>query len=461
MHPLLLLLPLALGAADVAPAPPAAAPITLDEALAAAARGNLDLRIAGTDRALVGVEEYASWAGVLPRLDLTANFGNVYTAPSVQNISVPYIVQNPDGTQGIAYQLSLESIPENDLENYTLGLTLRVPIFDGMRNWATIARAKALLRAADQTYDEASLNVAFDVTRRFYEVVRAERSLRVLQEAVRRSEELVRRSDALYEAGRAPRSETWAARVTLGNDRIAAEQQLSRVSDARVALSIALGRGADPGLAVVPPSTIETSAFREPDGQEALVDLARHKRPLLSADRQKIQAAGEEIRSAQAGYWPVVSASASYNRQGPYIAGVQGVYGDPTGQYVATFGIAVNWNLFEGRTTSANVQRASLNEEKARLVAEQDLLQVTGEIARARVGYKTLSASAVLAEENLRSARESLLLAERRYDAGAGTQVEVRDALLNLTRAELSLLQARIDAIIARADLSRAVGGAL
>ena len=128
---------------------------------------------------------------------------------------------------------------------------------------------------------------------------------------------------------------------------------------------------------------------------------------------------------------------------------------------MANFGILVNWNLFEGRTTAANVQRANLNEEKARLYLEQDTLNVTGEISRARASYTTLSTSAVLAEDNLRSARESLLLAERRYDAGAGTQVEVRDALLNLTRAELSLLGARIDAIIARADLNRAVGGAL
>ena len=454
MHPILLLLPLALAAAD-------AAPITLDEALAAAARSNVDLRIAGTDRALVGVEEYASWAGVLPRLDLTANFGNVYTAPSVQNISIPYIVTPPVGDPTIAYQYSLESIPANDVESYSLGLTLKVPIFDGMRNWATIARAKALLRAADRTYDEASLNVAFDVTRRFYEVVRAERSLKVLQEAVRRSEELVRRTDALYEAGRAPRSETWAARVTLGNDRISAEQQISRVSDARVALSIAIGRGADPELKVAPPSDLDRAVFQDPPEQATLVDLARRKRPLLSADEQRIQAAAEEIRSAQAGYYPTVSAQASYNRQGPYIAGTQGVYGDPTGQYVATFGIAVAWNLFEGRATSANVQRAHLNDERTRLVSEQNLLTVTGEIARSRVGYQTLSASAALAEENHESARQSLLLAERRYDAGAGTQVEVRDAMLNLTRAALTLLTTRIDAIIARADLNRAVGGAL
>lgn len=455
MHPILLLLPLALAAAD-------AGPITLDEALATAARSNVDLKIAGVDRSLVGVEEYASWAGVLPRLDLSATFGNIYTAPSVQNIPTITIVTPPGGGDPtLAYQYSLQTVPANDVENYTLGLTLSVPIFDGMRNWANIARAKALLRAADQTYSEAALNLAFQVTRSFYEVVRAERSLKVLQEAVRRSEELVRRSDELYQAGRAPRSETWAARVTLGNDRIAAEQQLSRVSDARVALSLALGRGADPELRVAPPMNLDQATFEQPPEQASLVDLAKRKRPLLGADEQRIQAASEAIRSAQAGYYPSVSAQAAYNRQGPYIAGTQGVYGDPTGQYVATFGISVNWNLFEGRTTSANVQRANLNEERARLVLEQNLLSVTSEIARSRVGYQTLSASAVLAEENFRSARENLLLAERRYDAGAGTQVEVRDALLNLTRAELTLLAARIDAIIARADLNRAVGGAL
>ena len=456
MHPILLLLPLALAAAD-------AAPITLDEALAAAAKSNVDLRIAGTDRSLVGVEEYASWAGVLPRLDLAATFGNQYTAPSTQNITRGYLIppQPPSTLPTLGYELSLESIPANDVEQYSLGLVLSIPIFDGMRNWATIARAKALLRAADRTYDEASLNVAFEVTRRFYEVVRAERSLTVLQEAVRRSEELVRRTDELYQAGRAPRSETWAARVTLGNDRISAEQQVARVSDARVALSTALGRDADPELRVVPPVNLDRVAFQEPPVQAALVDLARRKRPLLNADEQRVQAAAEEIRSAQAGYYPSVSAQASYNRQGPYLAGPQGVYGDPTQQYVASFGVVVNWNLFEGRTTSANVQRANLNEQRTRLVSEQNLLTVTGEIARSRVGYRALSTSAALAEENLGSAKESLQLAVRRYDAGAGTQVEVRDALLNLTRAELVLLQARIDAIIARADLNRAVGGAL
>ena len=124
-------------------------------------------------------------------------------------------------------------------------------------------------------------------------------------------------------------------------------------------------------------------------------------------------------------------------------------------------GVTLTWNLFEGRLTSANVQRANVSERRAQLQAEQALLQVTGQIARSRASYLTLSTSAALAEENLKAAEENLKLAERRYDAGAGTQVEVRDALLNLTRAKLTLLTTRIDAIIARADLNRAVGGVL
>jgi outer membrane protein len=448
MHPFLLLLPLALAVAD-------AAPITLDEALAAAARSNVDLMLSGTDREAAGVEAYASWSGVLPRLDLQAVFENNYLATG-QQLTVTPVELNP-----VRYDKIVVATPSSDFENYVLNLQLTVPIFDGFKSWANIERTKLLVKAADKQYDEASLTVAFEVTRTFYELVRAERSLLVFEDAVRRSEELVRRTDGLYEAGRAPRSETYAARVTLGNDRISAEQARSRVSDARVALSIALGRGADPALTVVPPAGLDRTAFLEPPSQASLVDTAKRMRPLLSAEEQRILAAAQEVRAAHSGYWPTLSANASYGRQSPWLTGTYGTYGDLSVQYGVNFGVTLTWNLFEGRLTSANVQRANVNERRAQLKAEQSMLQVTSQIARSRSNYVTLSTSAQLAEENLKSARESLLLAERRYDAGAGTQVEVRDALLNLTRAELTLLQARIDAIIARADLNRAVGGAL
>jgi outer membrane protein len=63
-----------------------------------------------------------------------------------------------------------------------------------------------------------------------------------------------------------------------------------------------------------------------------------------------------------------------------------------------------------------------------------------------------------LAQANLETARQSLSLAEERFRVGAGSTLEVRDAQLSLTRAELSLLENRIDVEVARYALERAAG---
>ena len=433
----------------------AAEPLTLDDALAAAARANLDLQLAGTDRSQADVDAYASWAGVLPRLDLQAQFGNNYSAAG-QQLTITPVSLNP-----IRYDKIIVATPTTDFENYLLGIQLSLPLFDGFTSWARISQAASLSRAAARQYDEASLSTAANVISRFYEVVRAEKALQVLEGAARRSEELVRRTDALYEAGRAPRADTYAARVTLANDRIAVEQQASRVSDARVALSAVLGRDADPELRVVTPAALDALSFQEPPPQAELVETAKKRRPVLAAGEERVQAARQDIRAAQGRYWPAISAQVSYVRQSPWLAGTYGVYGDPSLQYAVTAGITVNWNLFEGRATSAAVQRANVGEERARIQAGQALQQVTGEIARARSAYVTLGRSAAIAEESLRAAEENLRLAKTRFEAGAATQLEIGDALLKLTQSQLALLQARVDTLIARADLNRAVGGAL
>ena len=446
------LLALALGAARPAFS---AEPLTLDDALAVAAKANLDLKLAGTDRSQAEVDAYASYAGVLPRLDLQAQFGNNYSAAG-QQLTITPVSLSP-----IEYSKIIVPTPTSDFENYLLGIQLTLPLFDGFTSWARISQAEALSRAAARQYDEAALTTAANVISTFYEVVRAEKSLSVLEGAARRSEELVRRTDALFEAGRAPRADTYAARVTLANDRIAVEQQATRVADARVALSTALGRAADPELRVVVPAALESLSYREPPGLAELVDLAKQKRPVVTAGEERVRAARQDVRAAQGGYWPSVSAQVSYVRQSPWLGGTYGVYGDPSLQYAVTAGVTVNWNLFQGRATSAAVQRANVGEERARIQAEQAIQQITSDVARARTAYVTLSRSATIAEESLRAAEENLRLAKTRFEAGAATQLEITDALLKLTQSQLALLQARVDTLIARSDLNRAVGGAL
>lgn len=436
------------------------APLTLDEALAEAARKNLDVELSRAQALSAGVDVYGSYAGVLPRLDLAASFGHdFFGARSV----VEPVPTGLDASGTPIVQQQVVSIPTTDAADYALGLTLQLPLFDGGRNWKTIARAEVARRAADRSLDETALGVAYEVTRRFYEVVKAQESLRVLEETVARSEDILRRSEALFEAGRAGRLEVLTARGNLGTDRIAIEQARARLAQAQGDLAVIVGRDAGEELPVVAPAALgaPTRSAGDPPGEAALLAQARRARPLLSGQAENVRAAELSQDIAGGAWFPTVGLQATYNRQGPTLSGTEGVYGDPARQYTATAAVVLQWNLFNGRQTLADEQRAALATRRAKAQAAQAEQNVSNEIARARSNLLALRRSGALAQENLAAAEQGVAVARDRLDAGVASQLEVRDATLKLTQAKLTLVQARVDEVVALADLNRAVGGAL
>lgn len=427
----------------------AAGPITLDDALAEADHASADLRLARADVAISRADRTGAISGALPRLDLSATFGHTFINAS--ELALNPITNQPELVQGTL-----------DSEAYSAALQLRQTLFD-WRTFQDIEASGWSARADERRYDEAALTIAFEVTRRFYELIRAERSLAVLEKTAARSQELVDRADALFTAGRAPKSDTFSARVNLQNDRIAVEQQGTRVSQARSALAQILGRRMPDALEVVAPAAVEAPGLPsgEPPPLDALVARARERRPNLAAQRALIEAAQASVGSAQGGYLPSIAAVGSYARQGTVLSGSGGVYADPSRDYTASAQVVLSWNLFEGRGTSARVARAEGTLERARASADRSETDVGKEVADARAAVVALARELALASDTLQIAREALALATQRLEAGLASQLELRDANLKLTQAELTFLQTRIDHAVATADLARAVGGAL
>jgi outer membrane protein TolC len=427
--------------------------LTLDEALAIAARENPDLAIAGADVQATAADRLASIAGVLPRLDLSASFGHDFVDEAAPRpASIPGLPPlNED-----AYL----SAPEG--EAYALSLHLRQTVFD-WRTFRDVRRAEWNRVAAERRYDEAALTVAFDVTRRFYEAIRADRVLSVLEKTGARSSDLVARADALFAAGRAPKSDTLQARVNLANDRVAVEAQRVRVVEARTALAEALGR-TDAGIIAVPPAALDgpIPSTAEPPPVSDLLAMARARRPTVAAQSALVQAADSAVSSARGDWYPSLSAEASYSRREETLAyrpGEPGVFGDPTRDYTASAQLVLSVNVFEGRLTLANVRRAQASAVRARATQARTELQVAKEIAHARASVTALARQVAIAAEGLSLADQGLALARQRLDAGLASQLEIRDASLKLGQAELSLVQTRIDHAVARANLARAVGG--
>jgi outer membrane protein TolC len=185
------------------------------------------------------------------------------------------------------------------------------------------------------------------------------------------------------------------------------------------------------------------------------------RRPALSAQAARVRAAHAQIGAAQADYWPSLDATGSYSRQSEQLGGTGGVYGDLSRQYTANARLVVTWNLFDGRRTSAAVDRARAGEQRARADASRTRADVEREVADARAVVIALGRQIAIAADNLRAAEQGLALARERLEAGLANQLEVRGASLKLTQAELTLVQTRIDHAVAVADLNRATGGAL
>jgi outer membrane protein TolC len=438
---------LALALLGAAPRPAAAqVSLTLDEALAQAARQSHDLAVARADAGLADADASTAFAGLLPRLDLTSSGGRQYVASSVFQVA-PGVFQ---------------AVPSTSTETYALGLKLQQPLVS-LGSWRQLWQARATSRAASRGYDESRLAVAFDVTRLFYELVKAVRSLAVLEKAAARSEELVTRSDALYAAGRAQKADTFAARVNLGNDRIAVEQARTRVVQVRTDLAVALGLPGDQLVEPVAPATLEASVLPagEPPPLAALLEMARARRPTLAAATAQIEAADEAVGVASAGWAPTLAAQLTYDRSGTEAGGRSGVFDDPRRQYAATAQLVLSWNLYAGGSTEAGRQRARIAAERTRATAAKTADGVAREVASARQAVVALVRQVALSADNLGAADQGLALARQRLEAGLASQLEVRDATLKLTQAELTLVQARIDHAVAVADLNRAVGGAL
>jgi outer membrane protein TolC len=433
----------------------AATPLTLDEALAQAAKRNAELALARVDEEAAAVTARESYQGVLPRLDLTSSFGRQFQGEQQQVNVVP--------SDGEFARIPV-TFPSNDFGVYQYGVALSWTVFDGLASWKVIDSTRTRTAAARRQLDESALRVAFEVTRRFYEVVKQQRSLEVRRETEALSAELVARADALFSAGRGTKADTYSARVNLGNDRIAVRSQAAFLERSRADLAPALGLTSAAGLDVVPPATVAgpgLPATQDLPPLPALLAEARKRRPALAARKLLGEAGDLEIARARGAYWPILALIASYDRVTPELSGRFGLFGSPSNQYVMTTQVTLAWNLFAGGATRAGVRRAEVEARRAWTLLEQEEQAVSAEVAVAREQVAALVDSAAIVQDNLKAAEAALRFARERLEAGVGSQLEVRDAMVKLAEAKLAWVSTVVDLVVARADLNRAVGGSL
>lgn len=428
------------------PVLPAAAqaprPVTMVEALTLAAQKNHGLRVAALEVKIARAQLAQAEAAKSGQLVLSAS----YTRINEREGSTMVI---PPGTiPGIIVPIVI-TLPAPDPNVYSAALTYQVPLHSGGRIESQIALAQANLRGAEAALERAKQQVVLDVKQAYFQMLLAQAGVEVAARAVTAADENLRVARARVAAGVSPRFDEVQAEVSLAN---------ARQGQIRSRNSLALAQHGLNALMALPLDTVlqprETMTVVPIRGDAAaLVRRALEGRPEMVEHRARIDMALAAIEIARAGGRPMVVLSG-----GPS-------YGNPGGSSVTATGWAVTLSatvsLFDGGLTFQRVREAEAKVEQLREVEAQIRQGIELEVRRSLLNFSSAAEEMAAADKAVELAQEGLRIANVRFAAGVSTNLEVVTAQASLSQAEGNRIQALFNVNLARAQLERAVGGAV
>ncbi len=369
----------------------------------------------------------------------------------------------PNASIGASYQEQDAALLENGglfsrvPQSWRLDAQVRQVIFAGGQIRAAVKIARLTRDNSWFDFVETVGAVIESVRRQYFTIILSRELIKVEEESIALLEKELEDQKNRFAAGTVPQFNVLRAEVELSNakPRLIAARNAYRI--AQLQLARTLGSRIDtrtigldaPLYALTTP--MEVVPFKL-SSQEAQI-LAKQRRALLKSRRQNILIAAETVKAERGGYFPRVSAVGGYeirsnSGSAKWDEALEGWFA----------GIEGRWNIFDGAETAGKVSQARANLEKSKIAYEDALRQVAVEVQEA---YSKLQQAAELISsqsKTVEQAREALRLAQARFAAGAGTQLEVFDARVALNNSQVTELQARYEYLTAVAGIERVTG---
>ena len=293
------------------------------------------------------------------------------------------------------------------------------------------------------------------VKTQFYQIVVNRELVSVNEESVHLLEAQLKDQQNRFEAGTVPRFNVLQAEVALYNQLpllITAQNNL-RISKITLAKTLGLDsqprRGEQPPLEVIGEMPYIPRAINLADA----IEIGKERRPFLKQARANVLNQLQQVR-ATAGQWlPTVTATGG----GEWVSSpINSSWHDISKGWLTTVQGSVP--IWDSGAIAGQViqQRALLSETK--ITYDDDVRQVELEIQQA---YSNLLQNKELIqsqEKNVELAAEALRLAKARLDAGAGVQLDVLNAQVQLLTAQQTRLSALFGYNSSLAEFDRATG---
>ena len=312
-----------------------------------------------------------------------------------------------------------------------IGVSQFITDFGRTGHLVTASKERAL--AQDETANATRADILLTVDRAYFAVLRAQSVLKVAEQTVSARQTVADQIHALANNALKSNLDVSFAEVNLQEAKLMLASAHNDLKSSIAQLAAVVGYPNETNFALAD----EPLPDAPPDKVDGLLAEAIQNRPELASLRFQQQAAEANVKAERALNYPSVSAIASVGLVPLGVTSLQNRYG--------AVGLNVNIPLLNGGLYSA---RRSEAEFRARSAAEDEkdfryriVRDVKMAYLNAVTGFERLN----LTQRLLDQAQLGLNLAQSRYNLGLGSIVELSQAQLNLTSAQIANTTARYD----------------
>jgi multidrug efflux system outer membrane protein len=316
---------------------------------------------------------------------------------------------------------------------------------------ANVAAARADAGAVEATWRSVLLALQADVAQTYFRLRSLDAELATVDHTVQLRAESVRVTQRRFALGDIGEFDLARAQTELSTARADAIGVQRQRATAEHALAVLLGQPASDFSAADSPLA-ETGAL--PLVPAGLPSSLLERRPDIAGAQRTMEAANARIGVARSAMFPALDLSAAAGGVGTSMADV---FKWSSRSWL--LGAALSMPLVDGGRNRSNVVRSEAALEEAVGAYRRSVLAAFAEVEDNLAGLRILAGQSAEIEAAVVSARRAAELAQKLYDAGRGTYLELLDAQRNLATVERSAVQLRGDRAITTVALIRALGG--
>ena len=409
--------------------------MTLKDCLETGIRESYQIRLVNISEEKAANNDSWLYAGGGPTLSATGSYSG--------NLSSSDATLASDGS----------TVSTRGVLDHTLNAQLRAEwtVFDGFSIQATRDRMEELHNQGTIQTRVAIEDYIASLTTEYYNLVKQTLHLKNLEYATALSKERLRITSERYDMGGNSRLDMQQAQVYFNSDSARSLKQHEALGSANIRINRLMSNQDLRSVHVAADTAI--NLLTGLDYESLYEDMMKTNSSLLRAESNRTVAQLDR-RSVQSRNYPYLRLNAAYGL-------THNIYGNSNytdrTNWGPSFGATIGINLISGKQR-VQERNARLDEMSADITIDQLELQLRANLDDFWQAYQNNLMLLELQEQNLKTAQETMDIAQERYLLGNLSGIEMREAQKSLLDAEESLLQVQYDTKVCEISLLQISG---